>query len=288
MVQVKKTNPVPTVTDAKVQPPDMLRYVLVTGKATHTAALSLCYAAAGFILLVNHFRDAKADGYMNKADAIEYLSKQIAEQANVKGKMLDIYLRNASILAGALTGSSKLFSSTIQEIGTAATPEEIGGLIADWFDKTQASKPMHKKVESLSGLSEALGYSTGRPAKPTPFTADKAPSTIASAMKKVEAIVGAGKGQVREQVIAQAVVNNAKSPATFAREAIKKITDTDELKALTAFINDWIKSLAKLSQQAEANLQVRTKQHAETVKRHKQHGKGEKKGQRTPVQRTSV
>lgn len=263
----KKTNPTPTVTTAKVTAPDMLRAVLVAGKATRTAALQLCYTSAAYILIVNHFTDSKAKGYMTRPDAVDYLCKQISDQAGVKGNMLDLYIRNASKLVGILVGSIKMFSPTIQRLGNATTPDEMVGILSDWMEGNH-----ERKIESMSQLSEALGYKTSRPTRPQTDSekAAKAPERIANVIKGVEKLAAAvGGTKLKESSVAQAVVSNVKSPVTFAREAIKRITELDDLHALELAIKAQITFLKRLSQQAKSAAGEREEQYKATVKRHK-------------------
>lgn len=286
MIQ-KKTNP-PTHTEAKVTPPDMLRSVIIAGRSTRTAALQLCYASAAFILLVNHFQDAKADGYMTKTDAVKYLEKQIKEQAGVQGGMLDLYIRNASALVGCLVGSAKMFSSTIAACAVADTPDDIIGILSKWMDDNNG-----KRIESMSNLSEALGYKTSRPvpASDKALTPDKAITRVENVMAAVEKITGSGKGKVREQQVAQTIVAQAKSPATFAREAIKQVTDEGDLKSIEQACKDQRVNLRRLETQAKDKVAER-KDHNENLPGTRKadkviHGKGSHRGQRTPVAQAS-
>ncbi|HEY6019096.1 MAG TPA: hypothetical protein VIY48_04125, partial [Candidatus Paceibacterota bacterium] len=234
--------------------PDMLRHVIVAGKSARTAALELCYSAAAYILLVNHFLDTKSEGYMTKADAIEYLQKQIAEQAGVKGGMLNLYIRNASTLAGVLTGSLKMFGPTIIQLAKAETPADMVHILSKFMDENNA-----KRVDSMSALSEALGYKTSRPtgAAERELTPEKAVTKASNAMKSIEKIVGTGKGKVSETKIAQAVVSQVKSALIFAREAIKSITEEDDLKAIEAAVKEQRATLKRLSTQAKDTVAAR-------------------------------
>lgn len=234
----KKSNPVPTVTEAKVAPADILRSVIVAAGATRTAALTLCYRAAAFILRVNHFADAKAKEYMTKPDAIEYLQKEIQKQAGVQGNMLNLYIRNASTLAGVLTGSMKMFSPTIQELAQADTADRMGEILSDWMEKNHG-----RRVDSMNTLSEALGYKTSRPTPVAKMTAETATTRVANAVKTVEKAI-ADKGlKLKESTLAQAVVGQMKNKVAMAREAIKAITELDDLKALISFIQEQEKFL---------------------------------------------
>jgi len=234
----KKSNPVPTLTEAKVSPADILRSVVIAAGATRTAALTLCYAAAAFILRVNHFADVKSKEYMTRSDAVEYLQKEVQKQAGVQGNMLGIYIRNASTLAGVLTGSMKMFSPTIQELANATTADDMAVILSDWMEKNNG-----RRIESLSSLSEALGYKTSRPTPVAKMTAETAVQTVDNAIKKVEKAI-ADKGlKVKESTIAQTMVSRMTNKSTIAREAIKAITEVEELHALIVFIKEQEKLL---------------------------------------------
>lgn len=246
----KKSNPTPTLTEAKVAPADILRSVIVAAGATRTAALTLCYAAAAFILRVNHFADAKSKEYMTKPDAIEYLQKEVQKQAGVQGNMLNLYIRNASTLAGTLTGSMKMFSPTIQELANATSADQMATILSDWMEKNNG-----RRIESMNTLSEALGYKTSRPAPVAKMTADVAVTRVANVMKTVEKAI-ADKGlRVNQSTLAQAVVGQMHNKVAMAREAIKAITELDDLKALINFIHEQEKLLkarnTRLSEHAQ-------------------------------------
>jgi hypothetical protein len=288
MAIVNKSNAVPNVTEAKIDPADMLRQIIVAGKAARTAALELCYSAACFILLVSHFKDAKAKGYMTRSDAVEYLKKEIKAQAGVQGGMLDIYIRNASTLAGALMGSVKMFSPVLQRMGLCEKPADMSAILADWMDKNHADKAARRQIDSLSALSEALGFSTGRkPAGGTGLTADRVGDRIAATVKAVEKIVmegdKAGK-KVSARTITSAIANSipATQSLSLAREAVKRMTDEDDLKALETAIAEQRQNLKALAAKAKEAVAEAKDMPA------KVHGKGAKRGQRAPVEHSQA
>lgn len=277
----QKTNP-PKFTESKVTPADMLRTVLVAGKSTRTAALQLCYSSAAFILLVNHFCDVNdKKRYMSKSDAIAYLQKQISDQADVKGGMLDLYIRNASQLCTVLLGSPKMFSDTIQRVAAAEDPDTIVSILSKWMDDNHG-----KRVESMSNLSEALGFKTGRPNTPaaTLNTPTKAVEKIDNALTAIEKAVDKGdvKG-LRDQQISQVVAAHIKSKVALAVEAIKQIAEEAELKAVEAAIKDHRKTLARLSADAKANVKNGTTALAAALS-----GKAKSKGKAKPATRTAA
>lgn len=264
MVSVNKSNAAPTVTEAKVSVADMFRHVIVMGKAARTAALELCYSSACYILLVSHFTDAKAKGYMTRGDAEKYLAKQIKEQAGVQGGMLDIYLRNANRLVGALTGSTKMFGPTLQQMGLVTEPEEMVKVLAGWCDKHMTDPAARRSIDSLSALSEALGYSTGRKTAPATLTSDpiKVQERVTNTVKAVEKLVMEGDKsgkKLHARVVTNAIANAipAEQSLSLAREAIKRITDADDLKALETAIAEQRKTLAELATKAKANAKAK-------------------------------
>lgn len=294
MSTVNKANAVPTVTEAKIALPDMLRSVIVSAKATRTAALDLCYAAATFILLANHFKDAKAKDYMTRSDAREYLQKQIKAQAQVEGGMLDLYIRNADKLAAILTGSAKMFSPVLQRIGTAEKPETATAELSKWADANLLKiTGSGDRQTSMRALSEALGYSTGRkPATGGGLVADpKAVNDrIANTIKTVEKLV-TGDGdktgkKIHARVVTSAIVNAIPQMQSFslAKEAVKRITDSEELDMLETAIKDQRKALQELSAKAKASAADKAKEATPA----KVHGKGGKRGQRTPVEHSQA
>lgn len=243
----KKTNPTPTLTEAKVAPEAILRSIVVAAGAFRTAACTLCYGAAAFILRVNHFADAKSKEYMTKPDAIEFLQKEISKQAGVLGNMCNLYVRNASALAGILTGSMKMFSPTIQQLANATTPDQMISILSNWMETNHG-----RRIESLSNLSEALGYKTSRPVAAAKLTAETAVAKVTNALKVVEKAMDTKGLRLPEKTLAQAVVGQVKNKSTVAREAIRQIRDVDELHALITFIREYEKELkASLSRLAD-------------------------------------
>ncbi len=251
MAITKKSNPAPTATEAKVLPADLLRSVIVAAGATRTAALTLCYAAAAYILRVNHFCDAKHKDYMTRSDAVEYLTKEIHKQAGVQGNMLALYIRNASTLAGILTGSMKMFSPTIQRLALAGTPDEMVSILSGWMDQNNG-----RRIESMDTLSNALGFKTSRPTPVAKMTAETAVQRVTNVMKTIEKAVSDKGLKVQESSLAQAMVGQVRNKSTVAREAIKAITEIEELHALIAFIQQHEKTLKALSARATASVKA--------------------------------
>jgi hypothetical protein len=241
------SNAVPQVTTAKVEPAAMFAAVINAAKVTHTAALGLVYSACAFLFIVNHFREAGADGYMSKADAIEYLKKEIEKQANVKNGMLNLYVRNAGELYSKIAGSAKMFLPVLQRMGTAETPDKVTSILSDWVTE-------QKGVKSFSEMSQMLGFSTGRAKSGTggELTPEKAVDRATNTMTALEKFVE--EGGMSEATLAQAVVLKAKSPIIFAREAINRVTDESSLDGLLAHIEKHRAKLAKLSADAKAAL----------------------------------
>lgn len=269
MATVNKTNAVPQVTEAKIALPDMLRSVIVQAKATRTAALELCYAAASYILLASHFRDAKAKDYMTRSDCREYLAKQIKDQANVQGGMLDLYLRNADKLAGILIGSAKMFSPVLQRIGQAEKPEQATAILSKWSDEHLLKiTGSGDRQTSMRALSEALGYSTGRKAAQTGgLTADtgKVTERVTNTVKAVEKLVTEGDKtgkKIHARVVTSAIANAipAAQSLSLAREAVKRITDEDDLKALETAIAEQRKTLKELAAKAKDTVKAKAKE----------------------------
>lgn len=252
MVTSVKTNP-PTHTEAKLSGADILRQVVQSAKAARTSALLLCYSAALYILKVSHFTDTKSKDYMTRSDAVAFLQKQIKDQADVQGKMLDIYIRNANVLAGILLGSTKMFSPTIQRIAQAETAESAVEILSDWMEQNNG-----RRIESMSNLSEALGYKTGRPTPTAAQTPAQVVQRVANTVKNVEKAMSDGKVRVKESEVAKAVVAVASSKLTFAREAIKQITEEDDLRALEQVIKDRRIELRTIAKEAPAKLKART------------------------------
>lgn len=232
---------------AKVDAADMLRNFVQTAKAAHTASLALVCSAVGYLFLVNHFKDADADGYQNRGDATAYLKEQLAKQADVKGGMLDIYVSRADALYGKIKDSTKLFGATIKQISECEKPAEISELLTKWLNDNW-------KIKSLSELSSQLGYRTGRENQggDRNLTPERAITRIDNVMKAVEKIAGAGKGKVKESEVAQHVVAAVKKPIVFVEEAIKRLTEESELKMAEDAIKTQRQLLKRLSSEAKA------------------------------------
>lgn len=268
MVTTVKTNAVPQVTEAKIALPDMLRSVIVSAKATRTAALDLCYNCAAFILLANHFRDSKAKDYMTRGDAVKYLAKAVKDQANVQGQMLDLYIRNADKLASILIGSAKMFSPVLQRIGMADKPEKAAQELAKWADENLLKVTgSGDRQTSMRALSEALGYSTGRKAPAPGLIAEPeaVQSRVKSAVAAVEKLVTEGDKtgkKLHARVVTNAIANAIppEQSLSLAREAVKRMTDPDDLKALEAAIADQRKVLANLKTEAKASAKAKAKE----------------------------
>lgn len=245
MATSKTSNPVPQVTTAKVEPAKMFANIIQRAKATHTAALELVYSSVAFLLLVNHFREAAAEGYMSKADALTYLKTEIAKQANVKNGMLDLYVRNAGELYSKIVGSARMFLPVLQRMGTAETPDAMTGLLSAWVNE-------QKGIKSFSEMSQMLGFSTGRKKAGAggELTPEKAVDRASNTMSALEKYVT--EGGMTETTLAQAVVLKAQSPMVFAREAINRITDESSLDGLEKHIEKHRAKLAKLSTEAKA------------------------------------
>lgn len=260
MVTRKTTNPDMGKLTPHVSPADTLRYVLQLGRAARTAALDLCYAAASYILLVNHFTDAKAKGFMARSDAIDYLTKQLRTEAGIEGGMLDIYIRNASTLAGMIAGSPTLFGPVLKELAEAGSPKDMIPVLASWMEKNFSNRVLKGKLDSLSTLSEALGYSTGRkPAGGGALTAAKVPDRIENTMKQIEKIVSEGDKsgtKVTAATVAKAIT--AAMPTdqqlNLAKEAIARVFDLAALDVLEQYIKAQRQRAKQLSAKAEASV----------------------------------
>jgi len=265
-MQTQKTNTVsPLVLTMKVTPDAMLGHVITAAKTTRTAALTLCYAAAAFILNVNMFTHAQAKGFMERGKAVDHLIDTIQEKTDVKGNMLDIYIRNASKLAGIFSGNPTLFGAQIKQLAAAETPEAQVEIISAFMDKAVQDKGLARKVESLATLSEALGFKVSRrPAGGNQMTPAKVPERITNTMKQVEELVTAGK--VQEKQVAQTVALAVSNKVTLAREAIDQINDENDLDVLEAHIEKRRKVIAADHKRAKEQAADAAKEAAKNAK----------------------
>jgi hypothetical protein len=256
------SKPATPVLTSKVSPDAALTYTVKAGKVAHTAALGLVYAATTFILIVNHFTHADAKGFMARGKAIDHVRDTIKEQTGVKGNMLDIYIRNASTLAGIFTDNKTLLSPQIAQMAAAETPEQMAGIIQSWFEKHHEEKGLRRKITSLATMSEALGYSVSK-RKNTgggALSKENAVERVTNQMAAVKKIVDAGEmTDTQARQVAQAVVVNAPKPITYAIEALKRLTDEDDLDLLEVKIKERRKELKELAAKAAANQKAAAK-----------------------------
>lgn len=243
MVAIVKNNPAPAVTTCVVTPADMLKSAIQHGKALHTQALTFVYASAAWMLTVSHFKSSKDDGYMSRADAKEYIGKQLQEQTGVKNRMLYNYLSPADNLVSALTGSTKMFAPIIQQLGLAKTPDDMVKIIHGWVDNTKG-----RKIASLNDLHEALGYAAKKTEKPAPLTSAKAVDQVTNIMARIEEKLG---GKLQESKVGAAIIEKVRSKGSFVAEQIKAITEESELKMIEAAIKEQRKTLSRLSDEAK-------------------------------------
>ena len=242
---------------SKVTASAALNYTAQAGKTVHTAACLLVYAATTFYLIVNHFTHPDSKEWLARGKALDAIRDAIKEKTGVKGNMLDIYLRNASTLAGIITDNKVMLSPQIAQMAAAETPEAMAGIIQTWFEKHHEEKGLRRKIKSLADLSEALGYSVSRH-KPTgggAISAANAVERVTNQMAAVKKIVAAGEmSPTQEKQVAQAVVVNATKPVTYAIEALKRVTDEDDLDLLEVKIKERRKELKELAAKAQAQV----------------------------------
>ncbi len=282
------TNPVPQASAAKVQPDDALRRVVQLGKVVYGAALDMCWSAAFFLLLVNHFKDSKDQGFMSKSDAREYLEKKLQEQTGVKNRMLANYVATASQISSAITDNLKLFAPTVQQLANAATAEEGATILANWYQKEKG-----RKIESMRQLMEALGESKPKRARVVSVTPQKAAERIGNAITAMEtkaADKGKAQAAAADRAVIQTVVEKVQSKLSLVVEAIKRLTQAAELDAIIQAAQDQKKELARLSKEANKAVAERTAQFEATKARNAKHfpANGKAKGRRTKAVRATA
>lgn len=244
----KITNPVPQVTSMAVKTDALLTHAVTQAKATHTAGLALCFAGAAFILNVSHFTDAKADGYMTRSDAVDYLKEEIKKQTGVKNRMLDQYVNVSTRIAGLLMGSSKMFSPTLQQVGLAKSPEDVTNILHTWWETNKG-----KKIENMADLNESLGYAAPkeRGAGGNTLTAENAGERVSNLLDTIhENVVGHGKGKLPEKMLAAPIMEKIVGKGDFLVEAIKATFDASALDAAERAIKDQRVTLKRLTAEA--------------------------------------
>ena len=244
----------PTLT-SKVSASAALTYTAQAGKTVHTAACLLVYAATTFYLIVNHFTHPDSKEWMARGKALDAIRDAIKEKTGVKGNMLDIYLRNASTLAGMITDNKVMLSPQIAQMAAAETPEAMAGIVQTWFEKHHEDKGLRRKIKSLADMSEALGFSVSRnkPKGGGAISAENAVERVTNQMAAVKRIAQEGElTPTQERQVAQAVVVNATKPVTYAIEALKRVVDEDDLDLLEVKIKERRKELKELAAKAAA------------------------------------
>jgi hypothetical protein len=233
----------------KVKQAALLTHVVTHAKATHTAGVNLCFAGAAFILLVSHFTDSKADGYMTRSAAVDYLKEQIREQTGVKNRMLDQYVNVSTKIAGLLMGSAKMFTPTLQQVGLAETPEAVTQILHSWWESAK-----NKKIENMADLNESLGYAAPkeRSTGGRVITAENAGTRVQTLLETIhENVIGNGRGKLPEKMLAAPIMEKITSKGDFLVEAIRNTFDESALSACEKAIKEQRSTIKRLSAEAQ-------------------------------------
>lgn len=251
MATSKKTNPAPQVLETKVHPGTIFSIALGHFVNAREAALLAAYSVTCYLLCVHHFRKADDKEYRTVSDAVEYFKKELAKQTPVKGGMLDRYVNTGRELYSKLVAGN-MFLPLLQRMGSLddKTAGEMPEILRDYLAE-------NTKIKSLSDLMVTLGYSTGHKkpgqsaggVKPSDAPA-KAATSVKSMIAKAAEAKGAD-GTKAELAVAREVANTFQSPVILARQAIERIANPAELKALADFITAHIDSLNRLAAKAQ-------------------------------------
>lgn len=231
------TRPVPTVTSAVVTPADMLKRAVQLGQAAHESLLQYVFHGAGYILLVSHFKDSKAEGYLSRTAAADYLEEQLEKKLGVSSRQLRTYTSLINDIVRGLTGSAKMFGPTIQECGLAKTPEKIAQILHSWVESVK-----DRKIESLNGLREAFGYYTPGTARAKPMTAERANNAIERTMDTIIE-KGVEKGKVSTSDIGSKIVKVVPDQSALFAGQIEAVTDIKVLEHVMHVAEKRIKEL---------------------------------------------
>jgi hypothetical protein len=213
----------------------MLAYVLKTGAAARVAALSFTYSVTAFMLNVCYLRDSNDKHYLSKAKAQEYMKEQIAKQTNVKGGMLDHYIRTGAALYDRLIGAGgKPTSVGAGIVSVASKAENTQDGITDIVDAIDKLVEKNIGAQSFRELSASLGFKSFTPkaTRQTPQeVAQAAVKSITNVVQKAEKARTEGKaGAPTERQVVQSVAQVVASPLELAKAAIDRYSKLDTAK----------------------------------------------------------
>ncbi len=264
-------------------PATAFAHVLQTGSNARKAAINFCYAVTAYMLNVCHMQDADSKDYLSQKAAQQHVTDELQKQANVRGGMLDHYVRTGAALYTKLIGEGHkptALGAPIVRVMADASNNEAG--IEGVINAIDYMMGKNAGVESFRDLSRAMGFKSfvkkDEPATTPTQQAAKAVEGITNTIKRLEVARKEGKaGAPTEQAIAKATANVVADPLALAKAALDRYSKSDDadveaIMDLIKFANKLIdliearqesdkkaeKAAAKATQTAKAKVRART------------------------------